>query len=107
MSSVIYKITGSFRKNKSPMKANIGSLDKIIRIGSAIIICILILSSAITDTIAIAGLIIGLTLAITSIISHSPVYSLFKLNTNKNLNDKAYISYRNQQQFNQISINKK
>ncbi len=89
------------------MKPNIGSLDKTIRIGSSIVICVLILSSTITDTIAIAGLIFGLTLAITSIISHSPIYSIFHINTKKNLNDKAHSSYRSQRQFNQVSVNKK
>ncbi|MES2590705.1 MAG: DUF2892 domain-containing protein [Bacteroidota bacterium] len=89
------------------MKTNIGSLDKAIRIGSAIAICILILCNTISDAIAIAALIIGLSLAITGIISHSPVYSIFNINTKKNLNDKAYSSYRNQRQFNQVSVNKK
>lgn len=63
------------------MKANIGSTDKLIRLGLAIVLIILFYKEIITGTLGIAGLIIALVLTVTSLINFCPLYPLFKINT--------------------------
>jgi hypothetical protein len=63
------------------MKANIGSTDKLIRLGLAIIIIILFYKEIITGTLGIIGLIVALLLTVTSLINFCPLYPIFKINT--------------------------
>ncbi len=65
------------------MKANIGSLDKLIRLGLAIVLIILFYKSILTGTLGIVALIFALILTLTSLVNFCPLYSIFKFNTNK------------------------
>jgi len=65
------------------MKANIGSSDKIIRLGLAIVLIILFYKGILPGTYGLIGLIVALVLTITSILNFCPLYSIFKINTAK------------------------
>ena len=82
------------------MKANLGAIDRAIRIIVVLLISVLIISHIVVGSISIMAFAILLFLSVTSLMSYCPFYSIFHLNTKKNLNDKAYASYRNQRQLN-------
>ncbi|MBP1676298.1 MAG: hypothetical protein H6Q20_857 [Bacteroidetes bacterium] len=63
------------------MKANIGSADKAIRLGLAIVLIALFYTEVLKGTVGIIALIIALLLAITSLINYCPLYPLLKINT--------------------------
>lgn len=63
------------------MKKNIGSIDKIIRILSAIVIAILYFAGVISGTLAIILLVIAALFIVTSFISFCPLYFPFGLST--------------------------
>ena len=65
------------------MKANIGSSDKLIRLGVSIVLIVLFYLEIITGTMGIIALLIALLLTITSLINSCPLYSIFKINTAK------------------------
>jgi len=65
------------------MKANIGSTDKLIRLGLAIVLIVLFYLETLTGTFGIIALVVALILTITSLINFCPLYSLFKINTAK------------------------
>ncbi len=65
------------------MKANIGSTDKLIRLGLAIVLIVLFYLETLTGTLGIIALVVALILTITSLINFCPIYSLFKINTAK------------------------
>jgi len=65
------------------MKANIGSSDKLIRLGIAIVLIVLFYLEIITGTMGIIALLIALLLTKTSLINFGPLYSIFKINTAK------------------------
>lgn len=65
------------------MKANIGSSDKLIRLGVAIVLIVLFYLEIITGTMGIIALVIALLLTVTSLINFCPLYSIFKINTAK------------------------
>jgi len=65
------------------MKANIGSTDKLIRLGLAIVLIVLFYLETLTGTLGIIALVVALILTITSLINFCPLYSLFKINTAK------------------------
>ena len=65
------------------MKANIGSTDKLVRLGLAIVIIVLFYKGIISDTQGIIGLIVALLLTVTSLINFCPLYPIFKINTAK------------------------
>lgn len=69
------------------MKANIGSSDKLIRLGVAIVLIVLFYLEIITGTMGIIALLIALLLTITSLINFCPLYSIFKFNTAKKKED--------------------
>lgn len=71
------------------MKANIGSTDKLIRLGLAIVIIILFYKEIITGTLGIIGLIVALLLTVTSLINFCPLYPIFKINTAQKKEKKA------------------
>ncbi len=70
------------------MKKNIGKTDKIIRIALALIIAISYFVNLISGTTAIILGGFSLILILTSFINFCPIYAIFKINTNKEKNDK-------------------
>ncbi len=66
------------------MKANIGTLDRIFRIITALVIGTLYFTKTINGTGATALLVIGVILMLTSFIGFCPLYYPFKIKTNKN-----------------------
>jgi hypothetical protein len=65
------------------MKANIGSLDKVIRIFLAIVFAILYITKMVEGTVSIILLVVGGILLLTSIINFCPLYAIMGLNSNK------------------------
>ncbi|GGP03867.1 hypothetical protein GCM10010992_13910 [Cloacibacterium rupense] len=65
------------------MKANMGGIDKIIRIIIAVVIGYLYYSGSITGTLSVVLLAIAAVFLLTSIISFCPLYTLFGINTCK------------------------
>ncbi|MEO5500759.1 MAG: DUF2892 domain-containing protein [Ginsengibacter sp.] len=65
------------------MKANMGVIDKSVRIAAAVVIAILYYTHVINGTAAIILLMIAGIFIITSFISFCPVYYLFGISTKK------------------------
>ncbi|KXB97581.1 MAG: hypothetical protein AA908_05500 [Chlorobi bacterium NICIL-2] len=65
------------------MKANMGGLDRGLRIVIAIIIAGLLLTGAVTGTWAIILGIVAVIFLLTSFVSFCPVYALFGMSTRK------------------------
>lgn len=65
------------------MKANIGSLDKVIRIFLAIVFAMLYITKMVEGTVSIILLVVGGVLLLTSIINFCPLYAIMGLNSNK------------------------
>jgi hypothetical protein len=65
------------------MKANIGSLDKLIRLGLAIVLIALFYMEVFSQTIGFIALIVALLLTVTSLINFCPLYPIFKIDTTK------------------------
>jgi hypothetical protein len=65
------------------MKANMGSIDKIVRILAALIIASLYFTHIINGTVAIILLVIAAVFILTSFISFCPLYVPFGLSTKK------------------------
>ena len=63
------------------MKANMGSLDKAIRIIVAIVLSMLFITKTVDGTAAIVLLVLGGVFLLTSVIGFCPLYSIFGLNT--------------------------
>ncbi len=63
------------------MKRNMGSNDKLIRLGAAIVLIILFYKEVITGTLGIIALVVALILTITSLIGFCPLYALFGIKT--------------------------
>lgn len=81
------------------MKANLGLLDKVIRVTISILVLVLFFTGIISGNIVIISLIVAAALLITSSISYCPIYAVCGINTKKKLNDKAY-NNKNQNYFN-------
>lgn len=68
------------------MKKNVGNTDKLIRLMIAVFIIVLSYKKVITNpTLDIVLLVVALIVAITSLLNYCPIYSLFKINTNKKM----------------------
>jgi hypothetical protein len=65
------------------MKKNMGSTDKLIRLGVAIILIVLYYKSVLTGPLGIIALVVALLLTITSLFSFCPLYTLFGIKTCK------------------------
>jgi hypothetical protein len=65
------------------MKANLGTIDKIIRIVVAVLIAILYFTNVITGTLGIILLVLAGVFVLTSLISFCPLYPIFGINTGK------------------------
>lgn len=81
------------------MKANLGSIDKIVRVAIAVLLIVLFITEIISGIMVFISLIVASVLLITSTISYCPVYRACGINTRKKLNDKAYNS-ENKNYFN-------
>lgn len=65
------------------MKANMGSADRIIRLLLAAVIVVLYFLNVISGTLATVLLIVAAVFLLTSVISFCPLYTVFRLRTNK------------------------
>lgn len=65
------------------MKANMGSVDKIVRLLIAALFIILYITSVVTGLLGTILLILAVVLALTSLISFCPLYAIFGIRTNK------------------------
>lgn len=70
------------------MKANIGSSDKLIRLGLAVVLIIIFYKDILSDTLGIIALVVALLLTVTSLVNFCPLYSIFKINTTKKKEEK-------------------
>ena len=68
------------------MKANMGVIDKSVRIAAAVVIAILYFTHVISGTVAIILLIIAGIFIVTSFISFCPMYYPFGISTRKKVN---------------------
>jgi hypothetical protein len=67
--------------NLLPMKKNMGSLDKLIRLLAAIVLIVLFYTNVLKDTLGVIALVVALVFTITSLISFCPLYTLFGIKT--------------------------
>ncbi|MES2140891.1 MAG: DUF2892 domain-containing protein [Bacteroidota bacterium] len=81
------------------MKANLGVLDKVIRVTISVSVLVLFFTGIISGNSVVIGLIFAAILLVTSYMSYCPIYGVCGLNTKKKLNDKVYNS-KNQNYFN-------
>ena len=65
------------------MKANMGTIDKIIRIAAAALVAILYFTNVISGTIGIILLVVAAVFVLTSLISFCPLYPILGMNTTK------------------------
>ncbi len=65
------------------MKANMGSLDKVIRIVLAIVFAMLFITKTVESTVGIVLLVLGGVFLFTSILSFCPLYTILGINTCK------------------------
>jgi hypothetical protein len=63
------------------MKANMGGVDRTIRIVVAVLIAILYFTGTITGTLGLVALVLAGVFLATSLISFCPLYSIFGINT--------------------------
>lgn len=78
------------------MKANLGQIDKALRIIIALGLILLLVTTIVPLFFAILASLVSIYLPLTSAFGSCLIYGLFGVNTKKNLNDKAYTYYRNQ-----------
>jgi hypothetical protein len=71
------------QQKQIPMKPNMGTADKIIRILLAAVFAILYFTNVITGTLGIVLLVLGAVFVLTSAISFCPLYAPFKISTRK------------------------
>jgi len=65
------------------MKANMGSLDKAIRIVLAIVFAMLFITKTVESTVGMVLLVLGGVFLFTSIVSFCPLYTILGINTCK------------------------
>lgn len=65
------------------MKANMGTIDKIIRLAVAAIVAILYFTEVVTGTLGIVLLVAAAVFVLTSLISFCPLYPILGINTCK------------------------
>ena len=66
------------------MKKNLGNIDRVLRVAYAVIVAILFFTKAISGLTGIILLIVGIVLALTSLVSFCPIYWIFGWKTCKN-----------------------
>ncbi len=67
----------------SLMKVNIGSSDKLARLGIALALIILFYFEIVTGTLGLIAIILAFVLAITSLVNFCPIYAILGINTSK------------------------
>lgn len=77
------------------MKRNMGSNDKLIRLGAAIVLIILFYKEVITGTLGIIALVVALILTITSLIGFCPLYALFGIKTCRSNKQQVFLYLQN------------
>ena len=65
------------------MKANMGSLDKAVRIVLAIVFAMLFITKTVESTVGMVLLVLGGVFLFTSIVSFCPLYTILGINTCK------------------------
>ncbi len=65
------------------MKANMGNIDRIVRLVIAVIIAALYFSGTLTGTVGIVLLVVAAIFAVTGFVSFCPLYPLLGINTRK------------------------
>jgi hypothetical protein len=65
------------------MKANVGTVDKIIRIALAVLVAILYFTNVISGTLGIILLVLAGVFVLTSLVSFCPIWAIFGVNTSK------------------------
>ncbi|CAN1513697.1 Protein of unknown function DUF2892 [Spirosomataceae bacterium] len=63
------------------MKANMGSIDRIIRVLLAVIVAVLYFMGVVSGTLGIALMVAAAVFALTSLISFCPLYPILGINT--------------------------
>ena len=63
------------------MKANVGTVDKIIRIALAALVAILYFTNVISGTLGIILLVLAGVFVLTSLVSFCPIWAIFGVNT--------------------------
>jgi hypothetical protein len=59
------------------MKTNLGNIDRVLRVAYAVIVAILFFTNVISGLTGIILLIVGIVLALTSLVSFCPIYWVF------------------------------
>jgi hypothetical protein len=65
------------------MKKNMGSYDKLIRLGLAIVLIVLFYKGVLPQPLGIISLVLALVFTVTSLVSFCPLYTLFGISTCK------------------------
>jgi hypothetical protein len=65
------------------MKVNESMVDRIIRGAAGLVLLALYFSNAVTGTLGIVAVIVGAIALLTGLVGFCPLYTLFKINTNK------------------------
>lgn len=65
------------------MKANVGTIDKIIRITLAVLVAILYFTNVISGTLGIILLALAGVLVLTSLVSFCPIWAIIGVSTSK------------------------
>ena len=63
------------------MKRNMGSADRLIRVGIAAVFAILILTGVVSSTLGIALMVIAAVFVLTSLVNFCPIYAIFGMST--------------------------
>ena len=87
------------------MRNNIGYIDKTLRMLVVFIICGLVFSKLIVGVAALVLFLLAIILTQTCFKGSCPLYRLFRINTRRNLNDKAKIHERNQALLRNVNNN--
>jgi hypothetical protein len=67
--------------NRSHMKPNMGTADRIIRVVLALLFALLYFTGTVTGTFGVVLLVLGVVFVLTSVVSFCPLYALVGLNT--------------------------
>ncbi len=71
------------REKEHPMKANIGTVDKVVRILFAVFVGVLVLTGTVGGTAAVALSASAAVMAVTGLVSFCPLYLPLKISTKK------------------------
>ena len=63
------------------MKPNVGTIDKFVRIGAAVLIAVLYFANVISGTMALILMVLAAVFLITGLVNFCPLYSIFGYST--------------------------